>query len=65
MAKCAPPDADSVLRCRDRTLRIWDPNTGTMLRVLEGHMAEVVCVTVLSVNLFCMSSQSRGGALTS
>ena len=39
----------SCLYDRDRTLRIWDPNSGTMLRILEGHGAEVVCVAVLAV----------------
>ncbi|MGI8603770.1 MAG: WD40 repeat domain-containing protein [Verrucomicrobiales bacterium] len=30
--------------CRDRTVRIWDPDTGELLRVLEGHTADVYSV---------------------
>jgi WD40 repeat protein len=31
----------------DKTVRVWDPNTGECLRVLEGHADRVNCVTAL------------------
>lgn len=41
----AMANADTVVSCsRDTTLRVWDVESGSCLRVLEGHMDAVRCV---------------------
>jgi WD40 repeat protein len=43
----ALPDGQRVLSGGDRTLKLWDLGSGTMLRTLEGHSDRVWAVTVL------------------
>jgi len=43
------PDSRHVISAgSDMTVRVWDIEVGTCLKVLEGHTDEVTCVSVTS-----------------
>src|SRR5687768_2327243 len=47
MALSFSPREGAVLASssRDKTIRLWDAKAGKLLRTLEGHAADVYCVT--------------------
>ncbi len=40
----------------DKTIRLWDANTGYLLKTLEGHLVNVLQVTFDSNNLLASGS---------
>ncbi len=41
------PNGQMLSCSSDKTLRIWDPNTGRCLKTLQGHTEDVWCIAVL------------------
>jgi WD40 repeat protein len=55
------PDRTRVLIAVDRTMWLWDVETGRCLRVLEGHRACVVTAAWTSDQRHAISCDARGG----
>ena len=49
-----------ITGCDDRVLRIWDINTGALLKELKGHKSEVICVALTND---CIASADNSGGI--
>jgi len=52
----------AVSGSEDKTLRLWDPESGTQLRCFEGHQDEVTSVAVLDSGRRALSGSSHAFA---